>query len=108
MQVFFALILSAIAVSQSIALAPDFNKVLDSAASVFQILDSKQKIDSSSEKGLTPTTVRGDIELQHLSFKYPTRPDIQIFQDLCLTIPSGKVTENIFDCRFFLFLIKGC
>lgn len=38
--------------------------------------------------------MRGDIELQHVSFKYPTRPDVQIFRDLCLRIPSRKVHHD--------------
>lgn len=80
-------------VSQAMALAPDVNKAKQSAASVFEILDAKPKIDSSSNKGQTLASVKGDIELQHISFKYPTRPDIQIFKGLCLSIPCGKVKQ---------------
>ncbi|KAJ0017256.1 hypothetical protein Pint_10094 [Pistacia integerrima] len=90
-KVFFALTISAIGVSQSSALAPDTAKAKDSTASIFEILDSKPKIDSSSNEGMTPTSVHGDIELEHISFKYPARPDVQIFKDLSLSIPSGKV-----------------
>lgn len=83
--------MSAIGVSQTSAMAPDVNKAKDSAASIFEILDSEPEIDSNSEEGTTLASVRGDIEFQHVSFKYPTRPDIQIFKDLCLRMPSGKV-----------------
>lgn len=91
LQVFFSLMLSAIGICQAMAMAPDLNTVKASAISVFEILESKPKIDSSSKEGQTPARIRGDIELIHVSFKYPTRPDVQIFQDLCLSIPSGKV-----------------
>ncbi|KAL7089248.1 hypothetical protein ACP275_13G177500 [Erythranthe tilingii] len=94
-KVFFALTMSATGVSQASATAPDVNKVKDSAASIFDILDRKPKIDSSSDQGLTLASVKGEIELQHVSFKYPTRPDIQIFKDLCLTIPSGKTVALV-------------
>ncbi|KAE8722975.1 ABC transporter B family member 12 [Hibiscus syriacus] len=94
-KVFFALTISAIGVSQTSALAPDTNKAKDSAASIFDILDRKPPIDSSSEDGLTIPTVTGNIELEHVSFKYPTRPDIQIFKDLCLTIPNGKTVALV-------------
>ncbi|CAN6546199.1 unnamed protein product [Malus baccata var. baccata] len=66
----------------------------DSAASIFQILDSKPKIDSSSDEGMTPSHLIGEIELEHVSFKYPTRPDVQIFRDLCLKMPSGKENQG--------------
>lgn len=91
MQVFFALTISAMGVSQTSALAPDTNKAKDSTASIFEILDGEPSIDSSKDEGTTLESVNGDIELKHISFKYPTRPNVQIFSDLCLTIPSGKV-----------------
>ncbi|KAL3616958.1 ATP-binding cassette sub- B member 9 [Castilleja foliolosa] len=94
-KVFFALTMSATGVSQTSAYAPDVNKVKDSAASIFEILDSKPKIDSSSNEGTKLDSVRGDIELRHVSFKYPTRPDIEIFRDLCLSIPSGKTVALV-------------
>lgn len=78
-------------VSQTSALAPDTAKAKDSAASIFKILDNKPKIDSSSDEGVTLPTVTGDIEFEHVSFRYPTRPDVEIFRDLSLTIPSAKV-----------------
>ncbi|EFH44464.1 hypothetical protein ARALYDRAFT_355242 [Arabidopsis lyrata subsp. lyrata] len=92
--VFFALTVTAIGISQTSAMAPDMTKAKDSAASIFDILDSKPKIDSSSDEGTTLEIVKGDIEFQHVSFRYPTRPDVNIFLDLCLTIPSGKVTMS--------------
>ncbi|CAJ2658415.1 unnamed protein product [Trifolium pratense] len=85
------LTMTAIAVSQSTTLAPDTNKAKDSAASLFEILDSKPDIDSSSNEGVTQDTVVGNIELQHVNFNYPTRLHIQIFKDLSLSITSGKV-----------------
>ncbi|PIN04048.1 Multidrug/pheromone exporter, ABC superfamily [Handroanthus impetiginosus] len=94
-KVFFALTMSATGVSQASATAPDINKVKNSAASIFEILDSKPKIDSSSEEGTTLASVNGEIELKHISFKYPTRPDIQIFRDLSLNIPSGKTVALV-------------
>lgn len=83
--------MAAIGISQSSSLAPDSSKAKSASASVFAILDRKSKIDPSNDSGMTLENLKGNIELQHVSFRYPTRPDIQIFQDLCLTIPSGKV-----------------
>lgn len=92
LQVFFALTMAANGVSQSGSLTPDATKAKESAASIFAILDRKSKIDPGDETGTTLENVTGEIEFHHVSFKYPTRPDIQIFRDLCLVIRSGKVT----------------
>lgn len=92
MQVFYALTMAAIGISQSSSLAPDSSKAKSAAASIFAIIDRKSKIDPSDEFGMTLDSLKGEIELRHVSFKYPSRPDIQIFRDLSLTIRSGKVT----------------
>ncbi|KAI4295364.1 hypothetical protein L6164_035417 [Bauhinia variegata] len=94
-QVFFAVTISAIGFSQTSAMAPDTNKAKNSAASIFAILDSRPKIDSSSNEGITQEDVSGFIQLEHVSFKYPTRPDIEIFRDMCLNIPPGKTTALV-------------
>ncbi|KAK9293321.1 hypothetical protein L1049_021313 [Liquidambar formosana] len=89
-QVFFALAMACIGISQTSSLGPDSRKAKIAAASIFAILDRESKIDPSDESGITLENVKGDIELRHVSFKYPIRPDIEIFRDLCLTIRSGK------------------
>ncbi|KAK4351582.1 hypothetical protein RND71_030895 [Anisodus tanguticus] len=94
-RVFFALTMAAVGISQSSSLAPDSSKAKVAAASIFAILDRKSKIDPSDDSGMTLDTVKGDIELQHVSFKYPTRPDVQILRDLCLTIRSGKTVALV-------------
>ncbi|KAI6703508.1 hypothetical protein NL676_012644 [Syzygium grande] len=94
-KVFLALTISAYGVSQSSTLAPDTNKAKDSAASIFSILDSKPQIDSSNDEGITLENVTGNLELEHVSFTYPTRPDVQIFKDLSLTIPAGKTVALV-------------
>lgn len=106
MQVFFALTMMAVGVSQSSSLARDFAKVQNAAASIFRIIDRKSKIDASHEVGTTLEAVEGNIELQHVSFKYPARTDVQIFRDLCLRIPSGKVHLVFGFLPLFTVLLK--
>ncbi|XP_026436495.1 ABC transporter B family member 11-like isoform X1 [Papaver somniferum] len=94
-QVFFALTVAAIGISQSSSLAPDSSKAKTSTASIFAILDRESKIDAGDESGMTLDNVKGDIEFRHISFKYQTRPDVQIFRDLCLSIRSGKTVALV-------------
>ncbi|PRQ39615.1 putative xenobiotic-transporting ATPase [Rosa chinensis] len=70
--------------------APDSIKGKSTAASIFALLDQKSKIDSSDDSGTTIVNVKGEIQLHHVSFKYPNRPNVPIFRDLCLTIHHGK------------------
>ncbi|GMP76087.1 hypothetical protein CsSME_00032910 [Camellia sinensis var. sinensis] len=94
-RVFFGLTMTTLSISQSVALAPDLSRAKSAAASILAILDQKSKIDSSDDSGTTLENVWGDIEFQHISFKYATRPNIQIFRDLCLTISSNKTVALV-------------
>ncbi|KAI3461135.1 hypothetical protein Pfo_017798 [Paulownia fortunei] len=94
-RVFLGLSMTAVGISQSGALAPDSGKAKAGAASIFALLDQKSDIDSANNSGMTLENVKGDIEFRHVSFKYPSRPDIQIFKDLCLAIHSGKTVAIV-------------
>ncbi|KAJ3685940.1 hypothetical protein LUZ61_015104 [Rhynchospora tenuis] len=94
-RVFFALVLSTIGVSRTSAIGSDTTKAKDSANSIFEILDRKSKIDSSSDEGTVLTNVRGEIELQNIVFTYPARPNAPVFRDLSLLIPSGKTVALV-------------
>ncbi|KAI3888344.1 hypothetical protein MKX03_003096 [Papaver bracteatum] len=81
--------------SSTNAMAPDFNKARESAASIFKILSSKPKIDSSSNTGLTLANVEGDIDFRKISFNYPSRSTVPVLKDFCLNIPSGKIVALV-------------
>ena len=36
-----------------------------------------------------------DIQMQNVSFQYPTRPEIQVLKNFCLTVPAGKTTALV-------------
>ncbi|XP_050205105.1 ABC transporter B family member 11-like [Mercurialis annua] len=93
--VFFALTMAANGVSQSSSLGADTAKVKAAAASVFGIIHQKSMINPNDESGTTLQNVKGDIEFHRISFKYPSRPDFQIFQDLSLAIHSGKTVALV-------------
>lgn len=92
---FLALTMAAIGVSHTSNLTSDSSKAKSAVSSIFAIVDRKSRIDPSDDAGVSLEPLRGDIEFQHVSFRYPTRPDVQIFEDLCLTIQSGKVPNSL-------------
>lgn len=88
MKTFMVLIVTALAMGETLALAPDLLKGNQMVASVFEILDRKTQIVGEGSKELTK--VEGTIELRGVHFSYPSRPDVVIFRDFNLIVRSGK------------------
>lgn len=104
LQVYMALMISAIGIATASGIALDKNKITALANSAYEMLNTKPQIDSSSSKGSRFTTLVGDIELKNVSFTYPSRPNVQILKELCLRVPAGKVVKT-FPLLFFFFHI---
>ncbi|KAI3930348.1 hypothetical protein MKW92_019168 [Papaver armeniacum] len=94
-RVFLVLTMTAIGISTASSMAPNFSKAKTSTISIFAILDGISKLDSSDASGITLDALNGEIEFQNVSFKYPLRPDVPIFRDLCLSIQSGQVVALV-------------
>ena len=88
MKTFMVLIVTALAMGETLALAPDLLKGNQMVASVFEILDRKTQIVGETSEELT--NVEGMIELKGVHFSYPSRPDVVIFKDFDLIVRSGK------------------
>ncbi|CAJ2647207.1 unnamed protein product [Trifolium pratense] len=88
MKSFMVLIVTALAMGETFALAPDLLKGNQMVASVFVVMDRKSAISGDTVEELR--TVEGTIELKRINFSYPSRPDVIIFKDFNLRVPSGK------------------
>ncbi|KAI3743442.1 hypothetical protein L1987_61151 [Smallanthus sonchifolius] len=90
-RVFMVLMVSANGAAETLTLAPDFVKGGRAMRSVFNLLDRKTEIESDDPDSIpVPDRLRGEIELKHVDFAYPSRPDTPVFHDLCLKARAGK------------------
>lgn len=88
MKSFMVLIVTALAMGETLALAPDLLKGNQMVSSIFEVIDRKSGIIHGVGEELK--TVEGTIKLRRVNFSYPSRPNIVIFNDFNLTVPSGK------------------
>lgn len=88
MKSFMVLIVTALGMGETLALAPDLLKGNQMVASVFEVMDRKSGI--VADVGEELKTVEGPIELKSIHFSYPSRPDVVIFKDFNLKVLSGK------------------
>ncbi|KAK3428800.1 hypothetical protein EUGRSUZ_E00260 [Eucalyptus grandis] len=88
MKSFMVLIVTALAMGETLAMAPDLLKGNQMVASVFEVLDRKTEV--MGDVGEELTTVEGMVELRGVHFSYPSRPDVIIFRNFDLKVRSGK------------------
>lgn len=90
-RVFMVLMVSANGAAETLTLAPDFIKGGRAMRSVFDLLDRKTEIEPDDPDAIPVTDrLRGEVELKHVDFSYPSRPDVPVFRDLCLRARAGK------------------
>lgn len=91
-RVFMVLMVSADGAAETLTLAPDFIKGGRAMKSVFQVIDRKTEIEPDDPDACpVPDKLRGDVELKHVDFSYPTRPDLPVLLDLTIRARAGRM-----------------
>jgi len=65
------------------------------ACKMFETIKRKPKIDVYDTNGVVLEDIKGDIELKDVYFRYPARPDVQIFSGISFCIPSGTTAALV-------------
>ncbi|KAL9843258.1 ABC transporter B family member 1 [Arabidopsis thaliana] len=86
----FAVMIGGLALGQSAPSMAAFAKAKVAAAKIFRIIDHKPTIERNSESGVELDSVTGLVELKNVDFSYPSRPDVKILNNFCLSVPAGK------------------
>eukprot|EP00456_Euglypha_rotunda_P030787 TRINITY_DN2398_c0_g2_i2.p1 TRINITY_DN2398_c0_g2~~TRINITY_DN2398_c0_g2_i2.p1 ORF type:complete len:1285 (+),score=238.34 TRINITY_DN2398_c0_g2_i2:347-3856(+) len=90
MNVFFAILMGAFSLGN---LAPCFAAFATGQAAgfrLFEVIDRKPLIDSLSTEGAKLEKMTGLIEFKDVVFRYPSRPELAIFDGFNLTIKPGQ------------------
>lgn len=73
----------------------EFTRAATGASQMFELIDRKSNINAFDLAGEQPTETEGDIDIQNITFAYPTRPDTIVLDDFSLKVPAGKVTALV-------------
>ncbi|KAM5565167.1 ABC transporter B family member 13-like [Rosa sericea] len=90
MKSFMVLIVTALCIAETLALAPDIVKGSQALGLIFSILNRETAIHSNDPTSNVVADIRGDIEFRNVRFWYPARSDITIFDNLNLKVSAGK------------------
>uniref|UniRef100_A0A668RTY9 ABC-type xenobiotic transporter n=1 Tax=Oreochromis aureus TaxID=47969 RepID=A0A668RTY9_OREAU len=88
--VFFSVLTGAFSLGQTSPNIQTFASARGAAYKVYNIIDHVPSIDSYSEAGYKPESIKGDIEFKNVHFSYPSRDDIKVLNGLNLTVKRGQ------------------
>ncbi|XP_051261014.1 bile salt export pump [Dicentrarchus labrax] len=89
-RVISAVVISGTALGRASSFTPDYAKAKTAAAQFFKLLDRVPKISMSHTDGEKWDNFRGEIQFLNCKFTYPTRPDIQVLNDLVVSVKPGQ------------------
>jgi len=93
--VFFSVLIGGFQIGQSAPYAEALATARSAAGKIYRIIDRVPHIDSSSNKGLKPKSLHGNIKFSNIFFNYPSRKDVKILQGFSLEIPQGKTVALV-------------
>lgn len=82
--------IGSLSIGQGLTNLEGVSKARSAAYEVYGLIAKHRSIDSSSNDGHKPDSIRGDIEFKDIHFSYPTRPDSKILNGLNVKITSGQ------------------
>nr|QNH67869.1 ATP-binding cassette transporter subfamily B member 1-like protein X2 [Brachionus rotundiformis] len=94
-QSFFLIITSTFSIGQALPYLKELAEAKGSAMKIFEILETKSKIDTFNSNGQKLSEINGEIEFKDIHFSYPTRPEAKILKGLSLKIPAGKTVALV-------------
>ncbi|KAG8508441.1 Phosphatidylcholine translocator ABCB4, partial [Galemys pyrenaicus] len=95
MTVFFSILIGAFSVGQAAPCIDAFANARGAAYVIFDIIDNNPKIDSFSERGHKPDSIKGNLEFSDVHFSYPARANVKILKGLNLKVHSGQTVALV-------------
>ncbi|KAF9242533.1 P-loop containing nucleoside triphosphate hydrolase protein [Melanogaster broomeanus] len=70
---------------------PDISAARGAAAAIVKLIDATPEIDAESIEGktLSGKSVEGQVQLENVHFRYPTRPGVRVLRDLSIKVEPG-------------------
>jgi ATP-binding cassette subfamily B (MDR/TAP) protein 1 len=72
-----------------------FTTAVSAATKIYNTIDRVSPLNPDSDEGEKPENVEGTIELRGVKHIYPSRPTVEVINDMNLVVPAGKVTALV-------------
>ncbi|KAG7115089.1 ABC multidrug transporter atrC like protein [Verticillium longisporum] len=88
---FWQVVIAAISLTTLAPYSIDFSRAASAAAKLFSLMDRKSAIDPFDKSGEEPAETIGLVEIENVTFAYPTRPSTTVLDNFTLRVPAGKL-----------------
>ncbi|XP_038049400.1 ATP-dependent translocase ABCB1-like isoform X2 [Patiria miniata] len=92
---FLGILFGAFSLGQGTPYITDFITARGAASTIWEIIDQVPDIDNSSDLGLKPDSLTGDITFENVHFCYPSRPDTTVLNGLNLEVKRGQTVALV-------------
>lgn len=89
--VFFSIVMAAMGLSQALSVQGDFAKARVAGHFVLETINRVPSIDAHIGSGVRDVALQGQITLDNVHFRYPSRPAQAVLAGVSLHIPAGSV-----------------
>ncbi|KAF4452380.1 Leptomycin B resistance pmd1 [Fusarium albosuccineum] len=93
--VLLSVVIAAVNLTQLAPYSIDFSRAMSAGGQLFALIDRESAIDPFDKAGEVPSETVGLVELENVTFSYPTRPGITVLEEFSLKVPAGKVTALV-------------
>ncbi|EEC05109.1 multidrug resistance protein, putative [Ixodes scapularis] len=93
--VFFSVMMCAMSLGQATPYFQAFSMAKRAAGKVYEIIDRKPAINSSSSAGLKPESLEGAIEFSSVTFCYPSLSTVPALENFCLSMDPGETVALV-------------
>ncbi|XP_064456498.1 phosphatidylcholine translocator ABCB4-like [Ornithodoros turicata] len=95
--VFFSVLAAALSLRQALSCWEILATAKCTAGRVFNVLQLKSQIDSSSSEGLKPDKIEGSIHFKSVNFSYPSRSTSHALRNFSLNVSPGQCVALVGD-----------
>ncbi|CAH2048678.1 unnamed protein product, partial [Iphiclides podalirius] len=88
--VFFGVMMGTGEFGMSSTLMEVFGMARGAGVQIFALFNNVPHINPLLNRGFTPASIDGSIELKNVVFRYPSRPDVPVLRGVSLTVKKGQ------------------
>uniref|UniRef100_X2B039 Bile salt export pump n=1 Tax=Capitella teleta TaxID=283909 RepID=X2B039_CAPTE len=93
--IFFSVVFGAFGIGNAAPNLQNLATARSAAYTLWDLIDRKSLIDSSSTQGEKPDRMLGNIEFKDVHFKYPSRPDVKVLNGFSMKASVGQTVALV-------------